>query len=272
MQQHKQNAYSPDGTQHAQPLAFGASAQCAVAPVSISGVPAGAPEVLRGQQPRGCCSIRLACIFCFFLPVAATLVALGFGLFLLQAQDQLEMAEAMDPDEDFVSLGGQCTITGVRHSTEDYKRKVVGHQALIGCYDYYVYEFVFGADGADVYESQRFRVDRGSYPTLCSVAGDWETEGPFNTAKDGGADAVACWRPAAGADVPDGYSCGNSQCYKIRDPREERASSIEGASKGMANGKLLVGLGAGLGVVGVFLALVVPCCRAPCIECVEDCR
>jgi len=162
----------------------------------------------------------------------------------------------------------QCTITDVQYRTEDWKTNSDRHGTTLGCYDYYAYDFTYTATS---YESKEVRENRDKYYGKCADTGsvkDWNTQGPFNTEKDGGSPMVACWRPAGDADdIPDSYSCGNAECYKIYDPQNEMVDAVASAKKQIGIGNKLLGGGFAAAVIGAvaFLSLVYHCvvmCRA----------
>jgi len=190
----------------------------------------GRPE----QQKRG---VALGVsFFCILLAITgAVLLPIGLA--------ELAFAERYNPELDFDSIDGGCSIVNVTHSAHQSYDANKKNDLCVDRYSYIFYKTVtvhrwkYRSETEDVRRSDKCE-QSDAYPSKHSPG-----------------DNVPCWEPANGTDLVvlnDLYACGNVVvCIKLRDPADEHADRM-----GVA--RVLWMLGA------AFLAMGVPCSLGVC--------
>ena len=184
--------------------------------------------------------------------IFATIVAVGGGVVFKLGTDKLAEAQALEPENEFISLGKVCYVKEEQKSEEYYPPDGENSEYYI---DRYVY--VFTVNGSNTtYNSREWEYKRDH---------NEKTEGPFEDAVFTG-EAYQCWKPLKDrASLPELYQCGNDECYKIYNPASE-ASDIEDTAKVMILvGKIMLGVGLGLFVIngGICVCLCFAAARLP---------
>lgn len=148
-----------------------------------------------------------------------------------------------DPETDWTSVDGGCTVTAVEHEADQRNDKNPY------CVDVYTYTFTMGSDAGLVSEPDEQRRNGGSGSSKCdsdpqAAATHTGTDGTLPTA------AVPCWTPASGkvpADLGIFYKCGpaaaNANCVKVLDPAVEYEDKIDKANLLRTLGSLFLGVG-----------------------------
>jgi hypothetical protein len=207
-------------------------------------------KVAKASCPLCCLAIAFLCIV-----AGAIMVPLGSAA--------IADAEKLSPETEFTSLGTTCTLTSVNREAID-RTGSEKNDDKFKCFDIYSYDFQSDFTGAVFYQSKESPIEyQRSYSGKCADTEskkDYDAAGPFKLPSQGGPSKVDCWKPSEGKlaeDVPSQYTCGNPQCYKIYNPKDEAEGALAAAKALKAGGYTSITVGAVIGslsLVGVAVA------------------
>jgi hypothetical protein len=184
------------------------------------------------------------------------LVAIGSILVPLGLQNR-EKANHMEPTVDFTAIEPGCNVTEAVHVKFiqkwcEVRKGSASHKC--GCDDRFFYlfsapqlasinDFYLGTGDNYVYQSIEYDSNRGDSVYDC-IAGRKQ---PLFEAGD----VVPCWRPSEpGSEIKEGYRCGNDECIKIIDPKDDK-NAITGKAQAMWIGSVAT-FGLAVVMVGAF--------------------
>ena len=186
---------------------------------------------------------RLYCCCCcwsFFFLIGVGIIVAGIVLSV--------QAAAMNPSEDFFSLGKVCNITQVTHfevvntQTTQKQDDGGGHgssETTTNCVDRYEYKFCVRGEYRERWPGTKN--GEAQERTRCTDCSCSDSSQKISKWSEG--DTAKCWAPTG--KVPHGYTCPNKPCIKLKNPKLETAE--------------LWGTGVILLSVGFFVLVFVTC-------------
>jgi len=219
------------------------------------------------QRRRGGGGVPWPILLCF-IPIFWCAFGGGGIALRIVGEDNLEKAEALDPEYEFLNLKLACTISKVIHTTEMEEFCVDSRQNGNNeecdrwadlCVDTYVHYFIEtimkGSSDEMEYKGDTRSQTRQAENVVCengvpeSIPSSWPELD----------EVINCWKPNVPvADIPKsencdgtsdvglssvGYMCCNDQCWKMNDPVDEAKGHVESAKALMIVGVVLAGIG-----------------------------
>ena len=172
-----------------------------------------------GNDARGsyCC-----CCWSFFFLIGVGIIVAGIVLSV--------QAAAMNPSEDFFSLGKVCNITQVTHfevvntQTTQKQDDGGGHgssETTTNCVDRYEYKFCVRGEYRERWPGTKN--GEAQERTRCTDCSCSDSSQKISKWSEG--DTAKCWAPTG--KVPHGYKCPNEPCIKLENPKLEYGGLFE---------------------------------------------
>ena len=162
-----------------------------------------------GNDARGlyCC-----CCWSFFFLIGVGIIVAGIVLSV--------QAAAMNPSEDFFSLGKVCNITQVTHELLTHSRSTQNNddgssESDTDCVDRYEYKFCVRGEYRERWPGTKN--GEAQERTRCTDCSCSDSSQKISKWSEG--DTAKCWAPTG--KVPHGYTCPNKPCVKLKNPKLE---------------------------------------------------
>ena len=180
----------------------------------------------------------------FGLCVFVTIWILGCFALIGSGINFLVQSTAMNPSEDFFSLGKVCNITQVTHELLTHSRSTQNNddgssESDTDCVDRYEYKFCVRGEYRERWPGTKN--GEAQERTRCTDCSCSDSSQKISKWSEG--DTAKCWAPTG--KVPHGYTCPNKPCIKLKNPKLETAE--------------LWGTGVILLSVGFFVLVFVTC-------------
>ena len=161
-----------------------------------------------GNDARG----LYCCCWSFFFLIGVGIIVAGIVLSV--------QAAAMNPSEDFFSLGKVCNITQVTHVLLTHSRSTQQNddgssESDTDCVDRYEYKFCVRGEYRERWPGTKN--GEAQERTRCTDCSCSDSSQKISKWSEG--DTAKCWAPTG--KVPHGYTCPNEPCIKLKNPKLE---------------------------------------------------